>query len=90
MPILEAHAGQVLVATGHNHGMSREVVAGVTLFTSGGGGAPVYGCGKAHAGTQYCNSGYGYLACDANLTCIAYEVDPTTGEESVGDIFALP
>ena len=89
MPILESHAGRVLVTTGHNHGMSRELVGGVTFFTAGGGGAPLYGCGKAHAGTQYCASAYGYVACDAQLVCVVWEVDPETGDETMGDIFSL-
>lgn len=88
-PIFEAHADRVLVATGHNHGMSREEVGGVTYVTAGGGGAPLYGCTKVHAGTRYCNSFYGYYVCDADLTCMAWQVDPDTGEEWAGDAFTL-
>jgi len=89
MPEFVAQGGGVLVATGHNHGMSREFVDGVMLLTAGGGGAPLYGCGKAYDDTRYCQSAYGYTVCDASLACLTYRVDPDSGAETLVDAFVV-
>ena len=88
-PIVNDYPDDVLVLTGHNHGLSREVVKGVTLVTSGGAGAPLYGCGQIHDDTRYCASSYGYTVCDLSLTCVTWEVDLQAGTESIGDAFTL-
>lgn len=88
-PILKQHADRVLVLSGHNHGLSRELVDGLALVTSGGGGAPLYGCSQSHADTQYCAQAYGYTVCDPSLACLTWEVDPETGVETIGDVFSL-
>ncbi len=89
MPILRDYAGRSLVVSGHNHALSREWVDGVSFFTSGGGGAPLYGCTQVHAGTRYCARSHGYLVCDTSLTCVAYEVDAETGQETLADAFTV-
>jgi len=89
MPIFEAHAPRILVATGHNHGMARERVKGVEMVTSGGAGAPLYGCSQVHSGTRFCGYVYGYYACDASLTCLAWAVDVGDGSEVLIDAFHL-
>ena len=87
--ILSEHADDMLVLTGHTHGLSREVVDGVTMVTSGGAGAPLYGCGQTHQNTRYCAGSYGYTVCDHSLTCVTWEVDPDAGTETIGDAFTL-
>ena len=88
-PIFEQHADRLIVVTGHNHGMSRERVAGVRYVTAGGGGAPLYGCSKIHTETKYCAQSYGYTTCDPSLTCLTWELDPEAGTEVIGDAFRL-
>jgi len=56
-------------------------------LASGGGGAPLYGCGQAHAGTRYCGDQHGYFACDAQLRCVGYEIAGAT--EVVADSFSV-
>ena len=89
MPTFRAHAGRILLTTGHNHALSRERVDGVDMVTAGGGGAPLYGCTRVHLDTRFCRSVYGYFVCDDSLRCVAYEVDPQTGEETVVDAFSV-
>lgn len=89
MPVFRAHAQRVLVLSGHNHGLSREVVDGVTFVTSGGGGAPLYGCGQAHLQTRFCASAYGYVACNAALDCTVFRVDPAGGPDVIIDAFSV-
>lgn len=89
MPEFVAQAGSIVVATGHNHGMSRELVDGVMLVTAGGGGAPLYGCGKAHDDTRFCQSTNGYVVCDGSLACTTWAVNPDTGAETLIDAFVV-
>ncbi|MFO0750899.1 MAG: metallophosphoesterase [Myxococcota bacterium] len=84
-----AHAGKVVVVTGHDHGLSRESVDGVRYVTAGGGGAPLYGCSQIHTGTRFCQSLHGYTVCDLDLRCETWRVDDD-GSETLLDAFDGP
>ena len=88
-PRFTPKAGRIMVATGHCHGMSREKVDNVDYLTAGGGGAPLYGCSKAHADTRFCKSTYGYTSCDAQLRCVTWQVDLDGGPDQMIDAFRV-
>lgn len=55
--------GVKLAFNGHNHGYDRALVDGIQYVTVGGGGAPLYPCGKNMPYTQMCSSDYTYARC---------------------------
>ena len=67
--------GVKLSFNGHNHGYDRAEVGGITYATAGGGGAPLYPCGRAQSYTKFCTSDYGFVKCqvqtDAHGTTVS-------------------
>lgn len=80
--------GVKLVLSGHNHGYDRSEVDGIAYVTAGGGGAPLYPCGRAQAYTKACIADFSYVACEVDesaITCVAKRAS----DGSVIDSFAV-
>jgi acid phosphatase len=77
-----------LVLQGHNHHYERIERGGLTIVTTGGGGAPVYPCVFPVAGLRSCRPVHHFLAIEATPGAIGVTAMRPDGE--VLDRFRIP